>query len=151
MTEGIVVDASVTIKWVVAEEHAAEAQALFEETVAAHYPLFVPPHLVSEVVNGLYRRVRRGGPTALTEDEATAAVERFLTFPLQPEIPPTLYQEAFSFAKTHQLPSVYDSLYVTLARLLDTELWTADQRLLNTVGTLAPWVRWIGDYASTSR
>lgn len=100
MTEGIVVDASVTIKWVVAEVYAVEAQALYEDTVAAHHPLFVPPHLVSEVVNGLYRRMRRSGPTALTEDEVTAAVERLLTFPLQPETPPTLYEEAFTFAKT---------------------------------------------------
>jgi len=150
MSEGVVVDASVVIKWVVPEEYAVQAQALYEVTVTAHQPLYVPPHLSGEVLNGLYRRIRRGTATALTEDEATAAAEQFLLFPLQPESPSGLYHEAFAFAKTHQLPSVYDSLYVTLARLLDTELWTADRRLLNAVGSLTPWVRWIGDYRPTA-
>jgi predicted nucleic acid-binding protein len=148
MSDGTVVDASVAFKWVLAEAHAAQAQALFEDTVAARQPLFIPPHLTSEVVNGLYRRIRRTGETALTDAEATDAVDQFLVLPLRPISPPGLYAEAFLFTKTHQPPSVYDSLYVTLARLLDTDLWTANERLLSAVRGIAPWVRLIGNYAS---
>ena len=45
--------------------------------------------------------------------------------------------------------SDYDSLYVVLAQLLNVELWTADQRLLQMIGAAAPWVRFIGDYPLT--
>jgi len=38
---------------------------------------------------------------------------------------------------------------VVLAQMLDTELWTDDRRLRNAVGSVAPWIRWIGDYPLT--
>jgi len=35
---------------------------------------------------------------------------------------------------------------VVLAQCLNTTLWTADETLLNALGTAAPWVRSIGAY-----
>lgn len=46
------------------------------------------------------------------------------------------------------MPSIYDSLYVALAELLDTPVWTADQRLQRTMGPDYPLIRWIGDYGA---
>ena len=149
MTSGAVVDASVALKWVVVEPHAAEALALYRDTVTAHAPLLAPPHLLSEVSNALYRRMLRGDRLALSETEATTALTDFLALPLQILAPDSLYARAFTFAKTHRLPSLYDSLYVTLAQMLAVDLWTADQRLLAATRTAAPWVRWIGDYHTT--
>jgi predicted nucleic acid-binding protein len=54
----------------------------------------------------------------------------FLSYPVQLANPKNLYQEAFTFAHSRGLLSIYDALYVVLARMLNAEIWTADQRLL---------------------
>ncbi|MDP9370272.1 MAG: hypothetical protein M3Q03_18700, partial [Chloroflexota bacterium] len=54
--------------------------------------------------------------------------------------------QAAAFAVAHRLKHVYDAHYAVLARLLETELWTADRALLKSLVPAAPWVRWIGDF-----
>jgi predicted nucleic acid-binding protein len=56
------------------------------------------------------------------------------------------HERAFLFARDNRLPSLYDSLYVVLAQMMEVTLWTADQRLFTTAALVAPWVHWIGDY-----
>ncbi len=38
----------------------------------------------------------------------------------------------------------YDAHYLALAARLGAEFWTADQRLVNTVQSALPWVRFVG-------
>jgi predicted nucleic acid-binding protein len=60
--------------------------------------------------------------------------------------PDGVYVQTLAFTTAHQIRSAYDTLYVVTARLLSLDLWTADQNLVNALGSAAPWVRWIGDY-----
>jgi predicted nucleic acid-binding protein len=147
MTQPLVVDASVALKWVLFEEFTDQARALYEAALTAHRPFLVPPHFFSEVTSSLYQRTRTREPARhLTEAEAHEALVRFSRFRVQPAAPERLYEQAFGFAREHQLASLYDSIYVVLAQMIDITLWTADQRLFNTASPVAPWVRWIGDY-----
>lgn len=147
MNHGVVVDASVAIKRVLAEEFTEESRALFAKSLEDRRSLVAPPLLPSEVGNALYQRLYTTvASRRLTEAEADGALVAFLHLPITLLAPDDLYVRAFTFAKTHRLPSVYDSVYVVLARMLNTELWTADQRLRNAVSTSAPWVRFIGEY-----
>ena len=82
----------------------------------------------------------------MSDAEAEQALVRFLRFPIALLTPADLYQQAFAFARTHNLTNIYDSLYVVLAQTLGTELWTDDQALLRALGAAAPWVRSIRDY-----
>ena len=147
----VVVDASVALKWVVpAEELARQAQALLADTLHAGQAIVGPPHLPGEVGNALFQRVRSQEPARhLTDEEAREALATFLTIPVQLLAPPELYERALTFALTHNLPSLYDSLYVVLAQILGAELWTADRRLLTALGSNTPWVRFIGEYPLT--
>ena len=145
-----VVDASVAVKWVIDEPFYTQARALRRDAAVNGERLIVPPHFTGEVLNGIYRRLYRAGAFAITEQRATAAVRDFLAFRVEIITPPDLYERAYDFARAHRLPTIYDSLYVTLAQLGGVELWTADERLLNAVRSIAPAVRWIGDYASGS-
>jgi predicted nucleic acid-binding protein len=52
----LIVDASVAVKWFVAETHSQEASALLQDK----YELRVPAHFFSEVANALVTKVRRG-------------------------------------------------------------------------------------------
>ncbi len=142
-----VVDASVAVKWVVEEEFSDRAEALLEAGMAFGLALMAPPHFTGEVLNGLYQRTRRQAlGSRLSEFEAFQAVEQFLGLDVRSVAPDGLYSGAFTFAREHRQANVYDALYVVLARMLRTEFWTADLSLLRAVGTIAPWVRWIGEY-----
>jgi predicted nucleic acid-binding protein len=145
MIQMVVVDASAAIKWVVEEEFSKQAEALLDDAVSS--AIVGPPALITEVVNALYQRTRRRDPkTRLTVVEAEAAVARFLALGIQLVSSDALYQQAFAFARQHELPDIYDTLYVVLAEHLGTELWTDDRKLLDAVRPIAPWVRWIRDY-----
>jgi predicted nucleic acid-binding protein len=147
MKQPLVVDASVALKWVLFEEYTDQARALYEAALHARRPFLVPPHFFSEVTSALYQRTRTREPARhLTEDEAHEALTRFSRFHVQTAEPEHLYDSAFLFAREHRLPSLYDSLYVALAQMMEVTLWTADQRLFTTASPVAPWVRWIGDY-----
>jgi predicted nucleic acid-binding protein len=147
MNHAIVVDASVALKWVLFEEFNDQARALYEDALNARRPIFAPPHFFSEVTSALYQRTRTREPARhLTEDEAHEALTRFSRFHVQTAEPGHLYDRAFLFAREHRLPSLYDSIYVVLAEMMDVTLWTADQRLITTASPVAPWVRRIGDY-----
>ena len=45
----------------------------------------------------------------------------------------------------------HDAAYLAVAEILGCELWTADERLYNSVKTDMPRVRWLGDFATTDR
>lgn len=140
-------DASVAVKWVVLEEHTDEALALLATSADEGRWLIGPPHLPGEVANAIYQRWRSTDPAKhLDSTQADEALARFLAITIDLLNPPNLYISALAFARTHRLPSMYDSVYVTLAQLAGAELWTADRRLLEALGSRAPWVRFIGDY-----
>ena len=145
MNHAVAVDASVAVKWVVAEQFTDRAQALLNDSVRAGRPIVTPPHFSGEVINAIYRQ-RRRMMQPLSQERAEAAVRTFLAYPTQILTPTDLYWQAYTFAETHNLSTVYDSLYVVLAQITNTDLWTADQRLLNALGSRAPWVRFIGGY-----
>jgi predicted nucleic acid-binding protein len=147
MNHAVVVDASVALKWVLFEEFNDQARALYEAALHAHRALLAPPHFFSEVTSALYQRTRTREPARhLSEDEAHEALTRFSRFYVATAEPEQLYERAFVFARNNPLPSLYDSIYVVLAQMMDVTLWTADQRLFSTASPVAPWVRWIGDY-----
>ena len=145
MNHAISVDASVAVKWVIAEEFTDRAQALLQDCLQAARPVVAPPHFPGEVVNAVYRRTLRT-EQPLPPDQAAEAVQSFLAVPVELRAPPDLYGRAFSLAHRLSLPTISDTLYVVIAQILDVGLWTADERLRRALGNAAPWVRFIGDY-----
>jgi predicted nucleic acid-binding protein len=148
VNHAVVVDASVAVKWVVAEELSDRAHALLEDSLRAQRPVLAPPLLPIEVTNAIYQRQRRN---LITQDESRSYVATFLLLPIELIAPPDVFNRALSFARTHNLTQTYDALYAALAEAVQAELWTADERLRNALERAVPWVRWIGDYAGTAR
>ena len=148
MNHVVVVDPSLTISRLLLERFTDQARAFFNDNLHQRRPVFAPPHLSSEVINAIYQRLRgrRQPRYHISEAEADQALDNFLVLPIHVISPDGLYQEGYRFAKSHDTPTIYDSLYVVLAQMLNAELWTADERLYNGVRSLAPWVRFVGDY-----
>jgi predicted nucleic acid-binding protein len=138
----ICVDASVAAKWVLDEDESDKAVVLYRENQASG--VIAPPFLLVEVTNAIWRRVVLG---RLDRPDAREALNSLLTFAVQLAEPPGLYQAAFGLADRFARPTVYDMHYVALAQIAGCELWTADQRLLNAVGSRLPFVKSLATYS----
>lgn len=117
----LVVDASVVVKWVFAEDGSDCANALRDEP-----GLIAPSLLASEVGNALWKAVRRGD---IARDDAVAALRSVLG-PFD-ELVPTeaLHTRALELASDLRHP-IYDCFYLALAEREAAALVTADTRLL---------------------
>lgn len=119
----LVVDASVAIKWFVAEPDSALAERLLE-----HGGRLAAPHLLmSELANGLWKnffRERIGRETVFASlRHAEQTIEAW-----HADAP--LLDDAMQIALELRHP-IYDCVYLALARRLETACVTADGKLLS--------------------
>jgi predicted nucleic acid-binding protein len=145
----ICVDSSVAAKWIFEEEYQVEAEAIYQEALAASDTIVAPPLLPIEITNIVRQRMRRAkgpGDPLLSLPEARQHLGAFLAFSIQLVSPPELHQRALELSSAFDLPATYDSHYLALAQVLGCDFWTADRNLISAVGTKLPFVRWIGDY-----
>ena len=117
-----VVDASVALKWFVAEQGSAQARSLFNE----NNRLAAPELVIAEVCNGAWRLARLG-VLGRTECERIA-IEIGRLFDRIAELGP-LAPRAMAIAQSVDHP-VYDCFYVALAEREAGRLVTADGRLV---------------------
>lgn len=116
----IVVDASVAVKWFVAEPLHEQARRLLD----ADLPLLAPDLLPVEVADVVWKKRRRG---ELTTQEGQRLVAALLGG--TPRLSPTaaLLGDALDLAERLDHP-VYDCVYLALAVREDARLVTADRR-----------------------
>ena len=122
----LVIDASVAIKWYVNEEDSGVAHRVLISPSRLHAPAL----LKLELGNGLWKNWRKKVITIEQANEAIASIGRTIAEWRETE---TLLEAALklSFDLDH---TVYDCIYLALARQLNAVCVTADKRLL----TVAP-------------
>lgn len=137
----LVIDASVAVKWAVAEEGHLEALSL----VSAGHDLLVPDFIFVEVGNALWKKAIRRDIGA--EQAFAAAREIRIAFS---ELIPTveLAERALEMAIELEHP-VYDCVYLAAAEEYEATLVTADSRLLARIAStaLAALVRSLAEVA----
>lgn len=133
----VVVDASVGVKWTLAgdgERLVDEAFAVLDQYEKGEIRIVVPDLFWVEVGNVLWKAVRTGRISKELGEEALATMlERNL--PTVPSAP--LLEKAFEIG-TDYGRTVYDSVYVALARHSHAQLITADERLANALAAHFP-------------
>jgi predicted nucleic acid-binding protein len=140
----LVLDASVAVKWVLPakdEPFAEQALGLLDLWRRAQVRLLVPDLFWAETGAVLWKAARRGriSPETATSALGDLVAEKF------PEVASgLLIQNALAIALGNGR-SVYDSLYVALAVRAKADLITADERLVNALGSRFP-VRWLGGW-----
>lgn len=125
----LVVDASVALKWYVAEADSAAAA-----DVGARPGLVAPSLLVAEVANGLWKTERLGRLPAGEADRAISDLPSWFDRLVPPE---DLAARALVIARALDHP-IYDAFYVALGEREGAPLVTADQRLCKAVAS-TPW------------
>jgi predicted nucleic acid-binding protein len=116
---GMVVDASVAVKWLVPEVGTAAALALRRHRLTA------PDLLTAECANVLWKMVKRG---ELSPDEAQAAARLLAVAEIELVPMRGLLASAVRWATRLSHPA-YDCFYVALAELRAVPLMTADASL----------------------
>jgi len=128
---GIVVDASVAVKWVVTEDGTDAAVALLSGG-----PLAAPDLLVAECANILWKKVRR---SELTTDEAMVAARIIQRADVELHPMRALMEPAAQLAIDLDHPA-YDCMYLALALHRGGQFVTADERFLNKIRQTSPGI-----------
>jgi predicted nucleic acid-binding protein len=139
-----VVDASVGAKWAspeMVEPLADRADRFLRAYVDGSVKILVPDLFWLEIGSFLWKAAKRGEITAILAQRGLEAMlnRDFPTLPSRAVLPEAS-KIAADFGRT-----VYDSTYVALAVATETELITADERLVNALGSRFP-VRWLGAF-----
>jgi predicted nucleic acid-binding protein len=115
----VVVDASIAVKWVIAEEGHQESLLL-----SRSQPLIAPDFVLVESANVLWKKVRIG---QLTREQAMQGLD-FIREAYAELVPSSeLVDRALNIALQLDHP-VYDCLYLACAQMEQLELMTADVR-----------------------
>jgi predicted nucleic acid-binding protein len=139
----LVVDASVAVKWQLRdEEHVDIADAIKEAFLRHTVELIVPVIFAVEWANAINVAITRG---RFPEDEWQEALKDLAALQIPVRNPPGVLFEAWQIARSYNR-TVYDGLYVALAKVEGCEMVTGDRRLFTAVRSHLPWVRWIGDF-----
>jgi len=139
-----VVDACVAAKWVLpaaGEELLDQANRLIERHVKRDLQLLAPALIEAEIGNVLWKAVRR---KRISSADAETSLRRFTELGIE-MVPTSGLIERSSQITISCDRSFYDSLYVALALATKTDLVTADERLVNALGSRFP-VRWLGAF-----
>ena len=137
----VVVDASLALKWVHAEEYTQEALALRDNWQRAAERAVAPPIFRAEITNVLHRLARA---ERLSRPDAIDAMELLVGF-VAIEEPVGLYRRALDLAGTLNLDAAYDAQYLALAESFGCDMWTADRKLVRAVEMRFPKARWLGE------
>lgn len=137
----IVVDASVALKWVVAEDGSDAANALLDRAAEEEVTLAAPEHLLGEVGNGMRKRVAQ---KVLSVTDATIAFDAIRELGLEFVGGEDRWARTLRAALEWNL-TTYDALYVCLAQDLGCDLITADRRVVEAARRHRLPVRWLLD------
>lgn len=147
MSSLVVADASLALKWVLAEHDSADALALLNKWTNDGIRVIAPALFAYKVTNTFYQHVRSG---KLAYNEAKQALTDLFSIGVSLKF--TSYKEisgqALEDARQFALPATYDAHYLALARREHCGYWTADTRLWNSVKGKLDWVHWFGDYVT---
>jgi predicted nucleic acid-binding protein len=133
----VCVDASIILRYVLQPED-APVQKLWQSWISDEVHLVAPTLLFYEVTNGLYQQQKNN---ILSPETIWQTLELSLELPITLVNEANLHLKAREIAMRYNLPATYDAHYLALAEWMDIELWTADQRLVN---TLKPFkVKWV--------
>jgi predicted nucleic acid-binding protein len=140
----LVIDASVLIKFYVPEILSDQAERLLAKVGNKDIDLLAPDLIYPEAGNILWKKQRL---KELTHSEAEEITDAILSLPLMIEASKSLLPLAVDIAIACGI-TVYDASYLSLAKVYETTLITADRKLVDVLAKtdLKDSVIWLGSY-----
>ncbi len=122
MSNSVVVDASIAVKWFVPEEESGRA----DELVANRIRLLAPKLIVGEVANAFWKKVQKGLLSPEAARERLSVLPRYFDLLLDLD---DLVGSALALACVYDHP-IYDLVYLEAAKQHNAVFVTADRRLV---------------------
>ncbi len=142
MVRPIVVDAALLAKWLLPEELADRAQSLIQSALAGGQPIHAPPTVILDVADALYSHTLK---ERITVAEANTALSILNDLPFATGLPDGYWPTVLAFAREHDLRHLQVAQAIVLAEMIGAEAWTGHRDTYDELGTLIPWLRWVGD------
>ena len=138
----LVIDASVLMKFYVPEILSDKAEELLARMEQGDTMLFAPDLIYPEVGNILWKKERM---KELTRPEVEEITDAIVSLPLKIESSKPLLSLAMDIAIEYRI-TVYDAIYVSMARVYEIKMMTADKKLVDAVTKtdLKEYVAWLG-------
>lgn len=136
----LVVDASVVLKWAIAEPGHERAREILEKFVFGETHLIAPRTLPDEIYSALTKRVRMKLMSVGEAQLACAHIQRYSPAVLEGA---HFAGSAFDLSLEHQV-NYWDALYLALAIEYRCDLVTADARFYRSAVKHYPYVRLLG-------
>jgi predicted nucleic acid-binding protein len=130
----LVVDTSVIVKWFLPEEDSEQALLLRDNYLEGSLGLIAPDLMLSEFANVLWKR-----RAVIDKDTSLLMLQDLLALGIDIVPSDGLLALAYSLAWQYDR-TVYDSLYLALAKSRSCGMITADERLYNSVGARLTFV-----------
>ena len=140
----LVMDASVLIKFYVPEILSDRAERLLAKVEKKDIDLLAPDLIYPEAGNILWKKQRL---KELTRSEVEEITDAILSLPLKIESSQPLLPLALDIAIAYGI-TIYDAVYVSLAKVYEATLITADRKLFDVLAKtdLKDSVIWLGNY-----
>ena len=140
----LIIDASVLIKFFVPEVLSTQAEQLLARVEEGSVKLFAPDLIYAEAGNTLWKKRRL---KELTQSEVGKITDLISSIPLKVEASKTLFPLAIDIAIAYEV-TVYDALYLSMAKVYETQMMTADRKLFDLTAktNLKRSVMWLGSY-----
>lgn len=142
MIDQLVVDSSVAVKWVANEPYSVEARRILHDYQAGHISLLAPDLIHAEVGNIIWKKHTL---QSVAEADAQQMLDAYRALPLAITPIAILLDSAYRLAVAHRR-TVYDMLYVALSVQMGCQFVTADERLVNAIGTAFPSIVWLAQW-----
>ena len=138
----LVIDASVLIKFYVPEILSDKAEELLTRMERGDVMLLAPDLIYPEVGNILWKKQRL---KELTRSEVEEITDTIISLPLKIETSKLLLPLAIDIGTAYGV-TIYDALYLSMARIYEIKMMTADRKLVDVMAKtdLKEYVGWLG-------
>jgi predicted nucleic acid-binding protein len=141
--DDLVIDSGVAVKWYVLEQNWAEARRIFADYRSGKLTLLAPDFIYAEFGNIMWKKQVFQNFDPL---DAANIVDEFRThITLTLTSTKELLDEAYDLAVAHRR-TVYDMLYLALSLRAGCQFVTADEKLVNAIGSVFPNIVWLANW-----
>ena len=139
----LVIDSGVAIKWFVIEPHEIEADRILQEYRRKQLSFLAPDFLYAEFGNVIWKKQMFQGLSGADAEQIIVDFQTQITISLT--LTKELLDEAYRLAVAHKR-AVYDMLYLALSLRAGCQFVTADEKLVNAIGSAFPNIIWLANW-----
>ncbi len=145
MNKAVCVDASFVVALLAVERFTEACTRHWKAWIEEDVRILAPALAGYEITSALYRKAFR---KIIDSESHQAALRQFLALDIESIHLPILHIRASDLAARFNRPNTYDAHYLALAEYYNCPLWTADEKLYNSVKDQFEWIKWVEEVES---